>query len=75
MDGRKADLPPSEIHALMKVNLLRIHAHKMLTEIREQGVKPNTIGYQMYALKLEERGGSFTEWMPDWARRLTNSVV
>jgi len=23
------------------------YAHKMLTEIREQGVKPNTIRYQM----------------------------
>ena len=25
----------------------RMHAHKMLTEIRKQGLKPDIIGYQM----------------------------
>ena len=35
------------IRAVVKIICLRIHAHKMLTEIREQGLKPDTIGYQM----------------------------
>ena len=35
------------MRAVVKVICLRIHAHKMLTEIREQGQTPDTIGYQM----------------------------
>ena len=35
------------MRAVVKIIVCGFNAHKMLTEIRDQGLKPDTIGYQM----------------------------